>query len=352
MKSLRASVQSSATQSLVHAAYVRAVRSKCRRPEVATFLLRKVLLLNHITRTLQAQSYLPSPYYQFTIHDPKTRHILALPIHDRIIHQWIVEEFIKPYYIPRFIAHTYACLPGRGTHAAVATAQKFLRSTLTRFASPYIIKLDIASFFSNIDKPILYELLARNTRDKALQSLLHTVLFRNTPEHGIPIGNYTSQYFANIYLDELDQFVKRELKVQYYVRYMDDFICFVDSKAEARRIYHEIEVFLIEKLQLPLNPKSRYYPAHHGLDFCGYKIYPYHKKLRKRSKRKLCEIIDSFEHGIDTEERFEARTNAWLGHALHAEAHTYTIRKLAKYHQRFPRLVSEKPPKTAPESQP
>lgn len=351
MKSLRTSVQSSAAQSLVHAAYVRAVRSKCRRPEVAKFLPRKVLLLHQITKSLQAQSYFPSPYYQFTIHDPKTRHILALPIHDRIVHQWIVEEFIKPYYIPRFIAHSYACLPGRGTHAAVATAQKFLRTTLTRSTSPYIVKLDIASFFSNIDKVILYELLAQNTCDKALRSLFHTILFHNTPDHGIPIGNYTSQYFANIYLNELDQFVKRQLKVRCYVRYMDDFICFVESRAEARRIYHEIESFLSTELHLPLNPKSRYYPAHHGLDFCGYKIYPYHKKLRKRSKRKLCEIIDSFECGIDTEERFEARTNAWLGHAMHANAYTYTMRTLANYHQRFPRLVSEKTPKTAPESQ-
>lgn len=347
MKSLRSSVQVSATQPLVHAAYTRAVRSKCRRPEVVKFLPRKVLLLNQITRSLQTNTYVPSPYYAFTIHDPKTRHILALPIRDRIVHQWVVEEFIKPYYIPRFIAHSYACLPGRGTHAAVATAQKFLRSALKHFASPYIVKLDIASFFSNIDKAVLYEMLAKNARDKALQSLFHTILFRNTPGRGIPIGNYTSQYFANIYLNELDQFIKRKLQIRYYVRYMDDFICFVDSRVEARRIYRKIQSFLAESLHLSLNPKSRYYPAQHGLDFCGYKIYPYHKKLRKRSKRKLCEIIDSFERSIDSEERFEARTNAWLGHAMHADAYTYTMRKLAKYREQFPRLT----PKTAPESQ-
>ena len=135
--------------------------------------------------------------------------------------------------------------------------------------------------------------------------------------------------------------------MHYYVRYMDDFICFVENKAEARRVYQSTRSFLAHTLKLPLNPKSRYYPAHHGLDFCGYKIYPYHKKLRKRSKRKLCEIIDGLESGRDSPERFEARVNAWLGHAMHANAHTYTLRKLASYQEKFPRLA----PKTAPESQ-
>jgi RNA-directed DNA polymerase len=348
MKSLRSTLQQSATQSSIHAAYTRAVRSKSQRPEIAKFLPRKVLLLHQITKRLQTQAYTPSSYYEFTIHDPKTRRILALPIHDRIVHQWIVEEFIKPYYIPRFIAHTYACLPGRGTHAAVTTAQKFLCAMQAQTSTPYIIKLDIASFFSNIDKSILYELLVTRIRDVQLQSLLHTILFRHTPDQGIPIGNYTSQYFANIYLNELDQFIKRELKVRYYVRYMDDFICFVDGKAEARRIYRAIQLFLLERLRLPLNPKSRYYPADHGLDFCGYKIYPHYRKLRKRSKWKLCQIIDGLENGSDSPERFEARINAWLGHAMHANAHTYTVRKLASYQERFPRLA----PKTAPESQP
>lgn len=344
MRALRHSLNSAVSHASINAAYQRAIRNKSQRPEVARFLPQKVLLLHHITKSLQAQTYTPSPYYEFTIHDPKTRHILALPIHDRIIHQWVVEEFIKPYYIPRFIAHTYACIPERGTHRAVATAQKFLRLSIARYESPYIIKLDIASFFSNIDKNILYQLLAKSTRDQRLQALLCTILFHNTPAAGIPIGNYTSQYFANIYLNELDQFVKRELKVHYYVRYMDDFICFVESKTEARHIYHAIELFLHTKLHLPLNPKSRYYPARHGLDFCGYKIYPYHKKLRNRSKRKLCEIIDDYESGTDASERFELRINAWLGHASHANAYTYTRRKLAGYHERFPNLTPKNSP--------
>ena len=344
MKSLRRSLQSTAKQSSLHEAYRRAVRNKSQRPEVARFLPQKVLLLHQITRSLQTQTYVPSPYYEFTIHDPKTRHILALPIHDRIVHQWVVEEFIKPYYIPRFIAHTYACSPERGTHQAVATAQHFLRTALAHFTSPYIIKLDIASFFSNIDKAILYQLLAKNIRDRELQALLFTILFHNTPTQGIPIGNYTSQYFANIYLNELDQFVKRELKVKYYVRYMDDFICFVESKNEAGRIYQAIESFLYTKLHLPLNPKSRYYPARHGLDFCGYKIHPHHRRLRNRSKRKLCEIIDEYENGMDSLERFELRVNSWLGHAAHADAHTYTRRKLARYQEKFPRLAPKKQP--------
>ena len=266
---------------------------------------------------------------------------MSLPFTDRIIHQWVVEELIKPYYVPRFIDQTYACIPGRGTHAAVQCAQTYLRRSLRIYKTPYIIKLDIAKFFHSIDTPKLFTILQRDIRDPVLLNLLRTIIFTGVTDSGLPIGNYTSQYFANIYLNELDQYIKRILHVNMYVRYMDDFLCFVDSKPEAKRIYRAIEQFLHVELRLQLNPKSRYFPAHHSLDFCGYKIYPHYMLLRDRSKRRLCQIIDDFEQNIDNDERFERRVNAWLSHALHASSYTYATKKLGHYATRFDRLLLE-----------
>lgn len=260
---------------------------------------------------------------------------MSLPFTDRIIHQWVVEELIKPYYVPRFIAQTHACIPGRGTHAAVRQAQAYLCRSLQAYRTPYIIKLDVAKFFHSIDPPTLFAILRRDIDDPELLTLLHAIIFNGVTDAGLPIGNYTSQYFANIYLNELDQYIKRTLHINMYVRYMDDFLCFVDSKSEAKRIYRAIEQFLHDELRLQLNPKSRYFPARHSLDFCGYKIYPRYLLLRDRSKRRLCH----FEQNLDSEERFEIRVNAWLGHALHASSYHYATKKLGTYATRFDRLA-------------
>lgn len=319
----------------------RASRGKFNRIEIVRFNQSKLFGLSRIHTTLSQNAYSPSPYNHFYINDPKPRSIMSLPFTDRIIHQWVVEELIKPYYVPRFIAQTYACIPGRGTHAAVCQAQLYLRRSLQVYRTPYIIKLDIAQFFHSIDTPTLFTILQRDIDDSELLKLLRTIIFTGITDSGLPIGNYTSQYFANIYLNELDQYVKRTLHVKLYVRYMDDFLCFVDSKSEAKRIYRAIERFLHDELRLQLNPKSRYFPAHHSLDFCGYKIYPRYLLLRDRSKRRLCQIIEDFEKDLDSEERFEIRVNAWLGHALHASSYTYATKKLGPYATRFDRLAPE-----------
>lgn len=264
---------------------------------------------------------------------------MSLPFSDRVVHQWLVEFFIKPYYIPRFSTQSFACIPGRGTHGAVRCTQSHLRRALTIHKTPYIVRCDIHQFFHSIDKYLLFDILTRSIQDPLLLKLLQTVIFTGVPGPGLPIGNYTSQYFANIYLNELDQYIKRQLKIKLYVRYMDDFLCFVPDKQTAKAVFRAIEQFVTDKLHLQLNPNSRYFPASHGLDFCGYRIYQSHKKLRNRSKRKLCQIIDDFESGSDSEERFHQRTNAWLGHALHADSFRYAHKKIGAHATSFAQLT-------------
>ena len=165
--------------------------------------------------------------------------------------------------------------------------------------------------------------------DKALLDFTHLLIFdKNTSVNnvGIPIGNYTSQFFANIYLNELDQYVKRILKIKYYVRYMDDFIFLLDTKDDCIRIKAKIENFLYEKLHLNLNDKSRYYPYKMGVNFCGYRIFCTHRLLRNNSKIKIKNKVKrwnrSYFKGTLNFTYALQSINSWIGHCSHCNSYT------------------------------
>ncbi|MEG1009884.1 MAG: RNA-directed DNA polymerase, partial [Clostridia bacterium] len=166
--------------------------------------------------------------------------------------------------------------------------------------------------------------------DKNLLNFTKLIIYQNQSYNtkGIPIGNYTSQFFANIYLNELDQFAKHTLHLKYYVRYMDDFITILKSKEECIQAKKEIEKFLHENLDLELNHKSKYYPHKFGIDFCGYRIFTTHKLLRRNSKKKIKRKISNLNklHKSNTLNYKKAMLsiNSWLGHSSHAN--TYTLK--------------------------
>ena len=160
-------------------------------------------------------------YRTFVILEPKKRIIKALPYRDRVVHQWYVEEFIKPFMLPRFIYHTYACLPGKGGHKAVDDLQIMMRKMKRKYGHYYVLKCDIKDYFHSINRDILFQIMKDKISDKKLLKFTHKIIFDESDDGGIPIGNYTSQFFANIYLNELDHYVKEVLKIKYYVRYMD-----------------------------------------------------------------------------------------------------------------------------------
>lgn len=337
MKSLKTKLLDRATLELFQQAHRRASKNKAHRSEVLRFNLNEQNNLLHIVDVVRRGEYRPSQYRRFWVFDPKKREIVALPYSDRIVHQWAVEEFYKPYYYPRFISDSYACIDGRGTHRAVARVQGMMRHMRrSTNGNYYIIKIDISKYFNNIDQEILFRLMQRVIADPALIELTRVFIFGNESLVGIPIGNYTSQLFANIYLNELDQFVKNELRVRNYVRYMDDSVMLVSSKATAAYVYQRVEEFLTTKLALRLNPKSRYYPGYLGLDFAGYRIYTDYRLLRRRSKAKLREIIRDYERGRDDRQRFIMRVNSWHGHVGHADTYRYVYAHLAKYRGMLP----------------
>lgn len=328
---LDATLQSKLNAETIHQAHHRARKGKTRRRDVVMTDNHIDLYVNHIITVLQLGIYEPSKYHQFIVTDPKKRLVLALPYQDRIAHQILIEEFIKPYYLPRFIENSYACIPERGTHAAANKIQGYMRIMRRNQGKYYILKMDISKYFNSIDRDVLLKILRHDIVDADLLNLINTIIFSDTQHTGVPIGNYTSQYFANIYLNKLDQYCKHNLGVKYYVRYMDDFIILAPNKQQAKQWYEAIQRYVEGYLHLKLNPKSRFYPSSHGLDFVGYKMTENYRHLRQRSKNKLNNIIWDYQHHYTAEDKFAASIAAWLGHAKHANAKTYIRKRLWPY---------------------
>ena len=253
--------------------------------------------------------------------------IKALPYRDRVVHQWYVEEFIKPHIVPKFIHTSYACLNGKGTHKAADMMQEFMNKKYRKNSNYWILKCDIKKFFYSINKHILFDIISKYFEDDDFLNFTKLLIFDNSDSSdvGIPIGNYTSQYFANIYLNELDQYVKRELKIKYYVRYMDDFVLLLDSKKECKEIKTKIEAFIKENLQLELNDKSRYYPNAMGVNFCDYRIFLNYRKLRTNSKKKIKKNVKKWnklynKQKLDIPKALQS-LNSWRGHASHCNSY-------------------------------
>jgi len=162
----------------------------------------------------------------------------------------------------------------------------------------YILKMDIAKYFDNIDKSILFNIINRKIKDRKLLWLIKEILYAQPREKGLEIGNYTSQMFANIYLNEVDQYIKHELKIKYYCRYLDDSIVIVQTKQEAKEALSKIQEFLKDNLKLELNQKTQIFKSKQGVNFCGYKINEYRLKLRDKGKRKLKKKIKKLKEKI------------------------------------------------------
>lgn len=316
----------------LYEANLRARKHKVCKSEVVKFEINLENNLTNLLNKIRNHTYHLGKYYTFKVYEPKERTIKALPYVDRIVHQWYVEEFIKPNIVPKFISTTFACLKDRGTHKAALEVEKQIRICNQNNPNFWILKCDIKGFFYHIDPNILYSIMCKYIADVELLNFTKLLIFDGREEMGaigIPIGNYTSQFFANIYLNELDQFVKRTLKIKHYVRYMDDFILLLNTKEECTLIKHTIETFLHQQLHLELNAKSKYYPNKMGVDFCGYRIFTTHKLLRLNSKKKIKKSVKKWNYLYKNNKLNVAKAtgslNSWIGHASHCNS--YTLQK-------------------------
>ena len=243
-------------------------------------------------------TYKHGGYTTFYIYEPKMRKIEKSRYIDRIVHRWVVDNFLIPYFVPTFINTTYACLKDRGMHKACLDLQFVMKHCKRKWDNYYILKMDVRKYFQNIGKEILYEILKKKINDKKLLWLLKEIIYSNEGEKGLPIGNYTSQMFANIYLNEMDQYIKHQLHCKYVFRYMDDAVILLKTKEEAKDALEKITIFLRDKLELELNSKTQIFKNTQGVNFCGYKINEYRIKIRDKGKKKLKKKIKKLKYMI------------------------------------------------------
>lgn len=271
----------------LHEAFRRAAKGKKGRLDCAAFAYNRERELLALRQELLEGTYRHGPYREFEVEDPKRRQVKAAPFRDRVVHHALC-NVIEPLFEARFIADTFACREGKGTLAALKRCQDIAR----RFADGYVLKADISKFFYSVDHQILFDILRRKIADRRVLNLISEILdssedarfrdyfpgddlFALQRPTGIPIGNLTSQLFSNIYLGELDRFVKQELRFKPYLRYMDDFLFFARGKADLWRVLSIVEKFLAERLRLRVHPiKRTVSPVYAGIDWVGYRVSP------------------------------------------------------------------------------
>ena len=308
----------------------KARRGKRNRDEVQQFEYHLEQNLFEIQQQLKDESYNFGNYRHFTILEPKKRLISAAPYRDRVVHHALC-NIIEPILDKAMIYDSYACRTGKGMHQALDRAQYFIRS------KKWVLKMDIKKYFFTIDHEILLRNINSKITDNKVIKLLETILntynsggeyyfpiagddlFTKLRNRGLPIGNLTSQLLANYYLTPMDRFIKGDIKVKYYIRYMDDFLLFADTKEELTYYKRQIVNYL-ESYRLLIHPeKSQVFPVKNGVKFLGFTLFERYRRIRRenlqRFKKKFASRIYNYENsnlGIDY---LLMSLNAWLGFA-------------------------------------
>lgn len=266
----------------------------------------------------------PSRFREFYIHDPKKRLISAPPFKDRVVHHALV-KVIAPLFERKFISDSFACRSGKGTHAAKERVEAFAATAHKKWGEYYVLKGDIKAYFHSINRRVLLNLIDRTIADKDVLWLIRQIVQCDNDEQGIPIGALTSQLFANVYLDALDHYLKDDLGVKMYVRYMDDFVVIHQDKEYLKRLLADIDAFITNQLHLTLNPKTEIFKSGagicHAIDFCGYRIWPEYTKPRKRTvkctRKRFKKLSVLYREGAIDLSRVGASIASFLGYMKH-----------------------------------
>ncbi len=326
-------------------AFYRARTGKRNRKDVAAFEFNLEANLIDLEEELKNKTYQPGRYKNFYVNDQKRRLITAAPFKDRVVHHALL-QIIEPIFERMFIFDSYGCRVGKGQHRASDRFQHYARN------NKYVLRCDIQKFYPSVDHEILLAIINRWIKDSAVIELIENILDSGkdilkeeymlnwflkdnlfTPierKRGLPIGNLTSQFLGNVYLNQFDHYVKENLSCPFYLRYMDDFAIFDDSKRKLW-MYKDKLVEFFDKLRLVLNPKKQYvFPVEIGVDFLGYRIFPAHRLVRKttiyRYSRKLKQLAQNFREKKTQLATLKASLFAWFGHIKHANS--YNLRKM------------------------
>ncbi|MFH1591903.1 MAG: reverse transcriptase/maturase family protein [Candidatus Woesearchaeota archaeon] len=321
-------------------AFNKARKGKSFMPYVVDFEKNKELNLLKLKNELETFSYKPSPLKKFIIQDPKTRVIRKSHFRDRIVHHAIV-NILEPIYEKIFIFDSYANRISKGTIAALKRFDNFKRKASgggallknaknNNLVKGYILKADIKHFFDSVNHEVLLDILKRKIKDKRVIWLVSIVL-KNFPnkEKGMPLGNMTSQFFANVYLNELDYFIKHKLRMKAYLRYVDDFVILYESKEVLNVCKDKISKYL-KYLKLELHKdKTKIFSLSKGTNLLGFRIFYYYRLLRKRNinqfNKRLEKLKEEYKDGLIDYEQIIASLQGWFAYAIWAN--TYKLRK-------------------------
>lgn len=286
--------------------------------------------ISQLRNELINKTYEFSGYNIFTVYEPKERVIAAPHFRDKVV-QLAINDILKLFYNKKFIYDSYACIDNKGTHRCARRINKFMKEAQWKWGnSAYIIKIDIRKFFYTIDRNILKNILRKFIRcDDTLWLIFKIIDSANTlSEYGLPLGNTLSQFCANIYMNEIDQYAKRKLGLKYYVRYADDMVIIVRNKDEAKFIRDLIIKKLKTQLNLEVNEsKTKISPIYKGVNTIGYKIWSTHMLLRNISKKRIKKKIKAMPKLMYmrkmSKEKAEQMLNSWKGHAEHCNSYNF-----------------------------
>lgn len=323
-------------------AYRKASKGKRGHANVAGFDHRLEDNLLQLQEELQTCAYRPGPYNSFHIHEPKRRLISAAPFRDRVVHHALC-NLIEPIFERSFIFDSYANRVGKGTHRALNRAQSFARKY------PYVLQCDIRQFFPSIDHGVLRSILERKLSDPGVLWLCDQILqsgvgvlseeyemkwyadddlFASLRPRGLPIGNLTSQFWANVYLNPFDHFIKRGLQCDAYLRYVDDFLLFARDKQTLWDWLKKIESKM-DHLRLTLHPNEGPRPVADGFTFLGFRIFPQSRRLKRQKglyyQRKLQTMANEYIEGRVSFEEITASVQGWSNHVRYGN--TIGLRK-------------------------
>ena len=268
------------------------VKGKRKRLDVQEFSLRLMDNIISLHNDLQTKTYHHDGYRAFGISDPKPRNIHKASVRDRLLHRAVYRK-LYPFFDRTFIADSFSCRNEKGTHKAINRFRTFVwKVSKNNTKSCWVLKCDIRKFFANIDHGILLRILRKRIFDEEIIQLLAEIInsFYTAGFYGrgLPLGNLTSQLFANIYLNEFDQFMKHKIKAKFYIRYADDFVVFSENKIWLEEILFQMENSLRDKLKLEIHPDKIFIKTvTSGADFLGWVHFPNHRVLRTSTKRRM-----------------------------------------------------------------
>lgn len=307
------------------------------RKEAIYFAMSKERKLRCLQKELEDRTYRPGSYIEFYVFEPKKRLVHAPHIRDKIV-QFSIHTVLQGIYRSVFIKDSYACLEEKGTHEAVHRIQHYMRLAQWKYEEPYIVKIDVRKFFYSINRDILKTIYRKKIPESEQDFLrILDMIVDSSPEgeRGLPLGNVTSQDFANIYLNEIDQFCKRYLGLKWYVRYMDDICIIVKDRETARNVLAKIRTYAKDHLDLELNEKTHIYPLAQGINTLGFRIHTTHLEVRNSSKaamkRRIKKIDEKVQSGRLTKKQAQQAVNAWLGHARHSNSYNLAKKIFEKY---------------------